>query len=185
MRYENGQIIGRYSLLRPVQAEDAAFIVSLRTNPQLSRYISATDSSVESQRKWIEGFLQRANRGLEYYFIVCDLEGTSWGTVRLYDIKNQECTGGSWLMTQGSPLSASFESYLAPMFLAFEILQLNVMHIDVRRDNKRVWRWHESCGAVFVRETDIDRYYDYPRAVYPEVSEKIYKLLTPFVPRNQ
>jgi len=185
MKYENGQILGRYSVLRPVREEDAAFIVSLRTNPQLSRHISATDSSVESQRQWIRGFLERAAHGLEYYFIVCDLQGRSWGTVRLYDIKDDACTGGSWLMTQGSPLSASFESYLAPMFLAFEVLKLHVMHIDVRKENKRVWRWHESCGAVFQRETDMDRYYDYPRSIYPGIAEKIDKLLKPFAEQEK
>ena len=177
MKLENQIIYGNFSIIRPVTEEDAAFIVGLRNEPQRCRFISATASSVEKQREWIRGFLERNSEGLEYYYIACDSSGNAWGTVRLYDILKRECTGGSWVMKPGSPLGISLESYLAPLFLAFEVLKMHVMHIDVRKGNKRVLQWHESCGAIYVREDAENRYYDYTPEVYPLAARRVYNIL--------
>ena len=57
----------RYGLhVRLVREEDAEFIVKLRTDPKLGRYIHATDNNVEKQRKWIRDYKKRENDGIQY-----------------------------------------------------------------------------------------------------------------------
>jgi len=179
MNNESKSLSGKFCMLRPVEEADAEFIVELRSDPKLSRHISRTDSSVEKQREWIRSYFERNCAGKEYYFIACDLPGVPWGTARLYHIQGDECTGGSWVMGHGTPMEVSLESYLLPMEFAFTILNLNVLHIDVRKGNKRVLQWHESCGAIFTHEDEENRYYDYTPAVYPTTKSRVYSLIQP------
>ena len=177
MTYENNIIYGIHCVLRPLGEEDAEFIVSLRNQSRLSRYICKSVESIEDQRQWIIEYFKRRMTGTEYYFIACDLQKNPWGTVRIYNIKDDECTAGSWIMKPGSPIEVSLESYLLPMAFAFETLSKRVLHIDVRRENTRVWKWHEACGAVFIREDELDRFYDYFPAVYPVVKKRVYSTI--------
>ena len=172
MNYENGIIHGRYCSLRPVRVDDAEFIVSLRNEPRHSRYISLGADSAEAQRQWIISYLDRHKAGNEYYFIACDLDGKAWGTTRLYNFHDTECTGGSWVMLPGAPTAISLETYLLPIRFAFEVLSKEVMHLDVRRDNRRVCKWHEMCGAIVMKEDELNRYYDYDPVVYL-IAEKL------------
>ena len=80
-------------------------------------------------------------------------------------------------MLPGTPISVSLESYLLPMRFSFTILSKNVMHIDVRKTNTRVWKWHELCGAIFIREDDLDRYYDYTSNTYLIAETMVCKLI--------
>ena len=62
--------IERYGLnVRLVEEKDAGFILSLRTNPKLSRYIHNTDDSLDKQRQWIRDYKKRELEGKDYYFI--------------------------------------------------------------------------------------------------------------------
>ena len=47
--------LSKYGLeCRLVNTDDSEFIVSLRTDPELSKYIHSTSTSVESQVQWIK-----------------------------------------------------------------------------------------------------------------------------------
>jgi len=161
IRIESGVILGKFCKLRPVTVNDAGFIVRLRNDERKSTYISKGVQTIEAQADWIVSYLQRYSEGLEYYFIACDMEDKACGTVRLYRINDHECTGGSWVMKAGTPTAISLETYLMPLHFAFETLSKSVVHIDVRKENTRVWKWHEMCGALFIGEDENYRYYDY------------------------
>lgn len=161
MNYYNGVITGAHCKLRPVTEDDSEFIVALRNEGSRSRFISKSVTSVQAQRDWIRAYDARNRAGLEYYFICCDLQGTSWGTIRVYNINEVGCTGGSWVMSAGAPTAVSIETSLLHLQFVFNILSKNVMYIEVRRANTRVWKWHEMCGAHFRNEDKINRFYDY------------------------
>jgi RimJ/RimL family protein N-acetyltransferase len=166
MRFESGSILGEHSYYRPVQIEDAQFILDLRSDPKLNKYISATPPLLEDQEEWIKRYFERNLKGKDYYFIACDLTGTPSGTVRVYDVQDKEATGGSWVVKPNSSIGLSLESFLVPMYMTFEILGKDIMNIDVRMENKRVLRWHEMCGALFIKEDQLNKYYNYDRNIY-------------------
>ena len=62
--------IEKYGLYcRLVQEEDAPFILKLRTNKKLSRYVHSVDDSIENQIEWIRNYKKREEKGEDYYFI--------------------------------------------------------------------------------------------------------------------
>jgi len=177
IKVENGVILGKFCKLRPVTVGDAGFIVRLRNDERKSTHISKGVQTVEAQADWISFYLTRYRKGLEYYFIACDMQDKPCGTVRLYHINAHECTGGSWVMQAGTPTAISLETYLMPLHFAFETLSKSIVHIDVRKENTRVWKWHEMCGALFVNEDEHYRYYDYLAESLP-IAERLVSSLT-------
>jgi hypothetical protein len=76
----------RYGLqVRLVNEGDAEFIVALRTDPRLSRYIHETSPSIEAQKEWIGNYKKREAQGLDYYFMF-SVNGLRQGVARIYDI---------------------------------------------------------------------------------------------------
>ena len=177
MKFENGSIVGDYSSYRPVQIEDAQFILELRSDPKLNKFISPTPPNLDAQVEWLKNYFKRHLKGLDYYFITCGLTGTPLGTVRVYDVHDKEATGGSWVVKPNSSLGISLESFLVPMFLSFEILGKEIMNIDVRKENKRVLRWHEMSGALFIKEDELNSYYYYDQNIYNKSKIKVRAML--------
>ena len=70
--------------VRFVEESDAEFILSLRTDPKLSRYLHATDNDVEKQRQWIRKYKEREAHGKEYYFMYIKNEN-KLGVSRIYN----------------------------------------------------------------------------------------------------
>ena len=54
---------------RFVGVNDVDFVLSLRSDKELTRFIHQTDNNRDLQIKWIEGYKEREREGKEYYFI--------------------------------------------------------------------------------------------------------------------
>ena len=76
--------ITRYGIYgRLVTEEDVDFILSLRTNKELTKFIHPTDKSHEKQIQWIRDYKIREQEGREYYFIYF-YKGEPVGLNRVY-----------------------------------------------------------------------------------------------------
>ena len=103
--------------LRPLEVEDAAFVVKLRRDPALSRYINPTSPSELDQMAWTEAYFLRDN---EYCFVVEDkVSGQREGTISIYnvDVPARQAEMGRWVLRPGS--FAAPESVLLAYSLAF------------------------------------------------------------------
>ena len=49
-------IYGNNIDLRPVEIDDAKFILSLRIDPKLNQYLSPVENDLEKQREWIKNY---------------------------------------------------------------------------------------------------------------------------------
>ena len=176
MIYSNSCLVGDFCICRPVKHEDAEFIVLLRQQNPRSTFFSRTSCSVEEQVKWLNEYDKRHALGEDYYFIVEQEGGQRVGTTRVYKIDGLECTIGSWALMPNTLLYISLESYFAPLFFAFEELRLEQANLDVRRFNRTVWKWHESCGARFIKEDSLDRFYFYDTDAYKKAHRRVYEL---------
>jgi RimJ/RimL family protein N-acetyltransferase len=131
--------------LRPVTLEDAAFIVELRTDPRLSRYVHEISPRIEDQIAWLESYFDRAG---DYYFIV---EGTNsselHGTIGLYNITSEsDCPEwGRWILKRGS--MASLESAWLIYEVAFSRLRLAELCSRTLVENQPVLSFHDTFGA--------------------------------------
>ena len=76
--------------LRPVEMQDAAFIVWLRNQHYVKGWVGDSASDDAGQMKWLAAYDKREG---DYYFILETLDGIPLGTNGLYDVvsgKNAE-----------------------------------------------------------------------------------------------
>ena len=144
---------GKYVDIRFVNVKDSEFILSLRCDEKKAKFLHKTEYDVEKQRQYIERCLSLDN---EWYFIITNKKGEPIGTYRIYDLKEDSFCIGSWLMIEGATPEQVLEGeYLVKMF-AFEKTGFQKFHFDVRKENKKVIRFHKMLGAKITGETDLD-----------------------------
>ncbi len=147
--------MGRTLTFRDASTEDAAFILSLRTDEIKARYLSAVSADLCAQQEWLEGYA--ASQDQAYFIIVYQDEPI--GTVRLYDAQQDSFCWGSWILADGRPSHAAMESALMVYSYAIDDLGFQAAHFDVRKGNERVWKFHERFGAQRTAETDLDLFF--------------------------
>ena len=167
-------IQGRTLRFRDAIEDDAKFILTLRTDSQKSRYLSATDSDIRQQKTWLNNYTDLTDQA---YFIIEDLEGQSLGTVRLYDAQGKSFCWGSWILKEGAPQAAAIESALMVYSYAIDYLVFSSAHFDVRKDNESVWRFHERFGAQRIAEEKLDYLYKINADNISRASKKYKKYL--------
>jgi len=150
--YRPKAIIGNNLILRDATAADAAFILELRTHEKKSTHISKTNNDVRQQEAWLDKY---KNDGGQVYFIILNNEESRVGTVRLYDIKGDSFSWGSWILKEGVPSTYSVESALLVYHFALS-LGFKKAHFSVRKENISVWRFHERFGARKISESIND-----------------------------
>jgi RimJ/RimL family protein N-acetyltransferase len=166
------RICGHAIDLRLVELDDAGFIVGLRSDPRLSRFLSPISDSVERQRQWLADYKNRERDGLEYYFVIESKECRPYGTARLYDFRGDSFCWGSWIIRPGSPPWFSVESALLVYQCGFEDLRFAESRFEVRKDNARVVAFHRRFGAQVVREDERNYYFRFSKADFPAARQR-------------
>ena len=135
--------IERYGLFaRLVNETDAEFIVKLRTDPYLKRYIGATDGSIEAQKKWIKEYKIREEEGTDYYFIFYK-DGKRIGLNRIYNINGHSLQTGSWLFSHDAPFGSAFIA---------QVILREIVFIDWGFD------YEDAKGGVHVENKNVRRF---------------------------
>lgn len=151
-------------LLRLVEADDAAYIFGLRSDPKYNAHLSEVTGTVEDQRAWIEQYKKREAAGEEYYYVIERLaDGVACGLVRLYNIVGDRFTWGSWILDENKPSKAALESAMLSFKLGFEGLNAQVALIDVRKDNRHATAFYRRFGMHETGEDSENLYFEYRR----------------------
>lgn len=152
--------LSRYGLnVRFVNEEDAEFIVKLRTDEKLGRFINATSSNVNNQIDWIRAYKLRECEGTDYYFMFENAIGERLGVCRLYDITNSDFTIGSWLFKKDSPMGAAILADIITREIGFELYPDKILLFDVKIGNINVNRYQATYHPNIIKESDDTRYY--------------------------
>lgn len=132
---------------RFVNEDDAPFIIKLRTDPKLTRYIHNTDNDVDKQKDWIRNYKIRETDGREYYFVVSN-QDVPVGLIRIYNIHDKVFTVGSIVMERDAPIHCVLAATIMAKEIAFEILDLELEDTfdGVHVDNKQVLKLNFSWG---------------------------------------
>lgn len=161
--------------VRLVDESDVDYILSLRTNKHLTRFIHHTDNDREKQIEWIRNYKERETEGREYYFIYF-LNEKPVGLNRIYNIFEYYGTIGSWICNPDNEPEVSLATYILMFDLMFDHIKLNITIFDVRKENKHVWKLHKMLGAQSVGESDIDYYFTLNKETYYKNRENIINL---------
>lgn len=169
--------MSRYGInARLVQVEDSEFIVRLRTDSSLSKYLHATDSDVNKQKDWIQEYKKRENSGKDYYFLF------SWGdkklgVSRIYNIDGTKATGGSWVCDPTNLMEYTIATLLLARDIFFEVLEFPVEEFQVSKGNNQVLKLHQRMGAEIVEEKEDEYELILKKNNYLKGREKLIKLL--------
>lgn len=166
----------RYGLtVRLVVEDDAAFIVKLRTNEKLSKYLHSTDNDIEKQKEWIREYKKREKEGADYYFIFFS-GNRPVGVDRIYNITSDSSTRGSWICSEDSTLEES----LATSFICSEIeemFDIPTGPYNVSKGNNQVLKYHLRMGAEIISENDEEYLLVRNMEKYNKMKEKFIKML--------
>lgn len=144
MRHNISLTCARFRL-RPVTLEDSPFIVQLRKDPLLNRFVHEISGSVKDQATWIERYFERSG---DYYFIVEDARSAEpHGTIGLYEVANDasEALFGRWVIRRGS--MAALESAWLIYEVGFTLLGVGSVYTLALTQNLPVVSFHDSFGA--------------------------------------
>ncbi len=169
--------INKYGVdCRLVNENDASFILELRTNEKLSKYINSTSDNLNKQIEWIKEYKNRERLGLEYYFIYSS-NNKVFGVNRIYNMKDNSCSGGSWICKIGNDEEKSIVSILIERDIMFEILNFTYDKFDVRKENLHVQKLNKMFGAKIIGSTELDIKYSLYNQDYYISKDKIIRLL--------
>ncbi len=152
--------VDRYGIhARFVELGDVDFVLSLRSDKELSRFIHKTDNNRDEQVKWLQGYKERESAGKEYYFIFSK-NGVEYGLERLYNITDESFTHGSFLFKPDSPIGMSSLCDIITREVGFEELGLPINLFDVRKGNNNVLHYHKTFQPTFLYETELDTFFE-------------------------
>lgn len=143
---------------RLVSIEDSEFILEIRKNPQLNRYISETNITVKEQIKWIEKYKQREKQKKEYYYLII-YNKIKYGTLRIYNIKNNKAVWGSWILKPERPEGLAVFSACESFKICFEKLGLEKIFLEVNKENLKAIYLYEKMGFKKINEDEKEIFY--------------------------
>lgn len=168
--------IERYGIYgRLVTEDDVDFILRLRTDKELTKFIHPTDESREKQTEWIRNYKIRELEGREYYFIYF-YNGTPVGLNRVYYRSELYATSGSWLCQPGIETWIPIAINFILNDIIFEVLNIQLVVCDVRIGNKKVNKFHLLVGDQKIYQSDIDNFYYRTKDTYFPKRDKFVRL---------
>lgn len=177
MRLNDNFTLDKYGFhVRLINEDDAGFIVGLRTDPKLGRFIHSTDNDVEKQKEWIRQYKVREREGKEYYFIYY-FDGEPVGVNRIYNTEENFATGGSWVCKPGMPVDLPILTLIIMREIMFDIMNLSYDRYDIRRNNVKVLRLNELFGGNKTAESELVYYFELSKDTFRQRKEYLLNLL--------
>jgi len=162
---------------RFVEVNDAQFILELRLDEKLGRFLSYTDDDISLQEDWINNYKKREKNGLEFYFIYVNSTGKPFGLSRIYNINDNSFEVGSWLFSKDSPEGLSVLGDLCARDFAFnKNKEFTFCRFEVRKDNRSVVNYHKRFNPTLVGEDELNYYFELSREKYELFRDRILKI---------
>ncbi len=159
---------GKHISIRTAREGDAEFILKLRLNPELNRFLNKTDSSIKKQKEWIR---QKQLADDDYHMIIEDQRsGKRVGTVAIYNInyRKKVFEWGRWVISKKAPLVTALESAKLIYDFAFKKIGLKKAVFGVQEKNETVIDFHKGYGAKAVRREGSAIWFEFLKRDLPK-----------------
>jgi RimJ/RimL family protein N-acetyltransferase len=127
--------------LRPVQMDDAPFIVWLRNLDHARGRVGDSAADTAAQQAWLEAYFQRQG---DYYFIIETLGGNALGAYGIYDKTGDSAESGRWIVRPEVP--AAVPSAILAFEIAFDQLRLRELRVKTVSTNTNVLSLNRKLG---------------------------------------
>lgn len=181
--YKSDFLISRYGLdVRLVNVSDASFIYSLRSDKDLTKFISQVNGTLDDQINWIKEYKKREEQGKEYYFIF-SFKGEPQGLARIYNIEEEHFTQGSWLFKRDAIDGSSILGNIISCELGFELTGIKYMLTDARKGNN-THKYVRAYHPEILEETELDIFYKISKENYEKYKKKFINLAYSILSKN-
>lgn len=170
-------VIKKYNIiLQPVEENDAEFIISLRTDPKKSRFISVTQNDVDKQKDWIRAYKIKEENEAEFYFIATDENNVKFATYRLYNIEDDICEIGSWVSKPDYDNAInSIKVDIIMKEFVFDNLGYDQLRFEVNKNNFSVVKYHKLFSPKLVGEDDKNYYFVLDKQSFKAKRSQVFK----------
>jgi len=147
--------------LRPVQMEDAAFLVWLRNLDHAKGMIGDSATDTASQEEWLKTYFERDG---DYYFVIETTCGIPVGAFGYYNMTSESCDIGRWVVWPVVP--AGVPSIIPALDMGFQHLGIHKLQLTVVSTNQRainLYRrlcfreMHVETGAQIINGESVDQ----------------------------
>lgn len=176
--------LDRYGLhVRFVNEDDAEFILSLRTDSRLGKYINLTKNDNELQKEWTRQYKIRERLGIDYYFMFEKPIGTRLGVSRIYNIEKDSFMTGSWIFKKDAPFGSAFLGDIICHEIAYEIFPNSVNFHDTEKSNLSVLKYAEQFHPRLISDSGSSYSFVNTRENYIKYKDIYLQKLLPLVAR--
>lgn len=146
--------------MRLVNENDADFIVSLRSNPQLTKYMVTLSDDIAKQKEWIANYKLLEREGKDYYFIF-EIEEKKMGVLRIsyIDMNGKTAKAANWIKIP-SERSVTVKMFTLWFFVIFDVLKLDSFYSDVHKDNERSLRYFKEYNFSCSNNPNENEHFD-------------------------
>ena len=168
MVYEN-VIEGKYILLRSVVEEDAAFILRIRNDEKMNRFVNYVGNNMEKELQWIKE--QRAREGDYFFSIIGKSKNEMLGNIAIYNIdtENKRAELGRWVSYAASMVN--IEAVILSHDLAFDFAGVDCVYTNTLQENRKVVNFWKHFGGLGESDKEVGNRVFY----YNQVSKEEYK----------
>jgi len=154
------ELHGRSLTLRYANADDAAALFELGSDPEVTQFFSWGPYTSQSEpRAYIAGLAEQRRRGERLEFLIVSRDGEPVGVTGLSEIsrRDRRAVVGTWLGRAHWGTGANRESKALIAYLAFAVLGLERLGAYANLDNPRSHAALERVG--FLREGVLRRWH--------------------------
>ena len=149
-------------LLKPIEPEDLSFLLDLRWDNEITRYILHDPISMEDQKQWYEKIRKGNNVALSVFYKESedDVNPSIIGTIGLFDInmRHQRATLKSMrILPQYQGKNIGLEATNLIVDYGFNVLNLNKITCDLFEDNTARLKGLLKLG--FKKEGGLEQHY--------------------------
>lgn len=163
--------------LRLVEERDVGFVLPLRADDTYNKFLAAKFPDVNEQQAWFRQYKNDEAEGKEFCFVIERADGTACGTVRVFDLKADSFSWGSWILNQDKTIYAAIESAFLVYRFGFENLGYSKSHFAIMKGNDKVVSFHEKMGATKVGEDALDIFYTIDKKSVNSYERRLSKIL--------
>jgi len=153
--------------LRLIDFCDAKFILDLRSDYELNKFLQKFNASLDNQVEWIKNYKYKEEKNKEFYFIIEEDSSKKIGTIRSHDIdyKKSEFELGSFIVDKNRSSYRNAAPYALSLFFDFHFnkLGLEACHFYCKNINEKAKNFYLRYGVNLVKQDSDNVHFNYKK----------------------
>ncbi len=161
--------------LKEVSVKDLDYILKLRTDKSLSKYLNHTPKNKNKQIEWLNKYFVRRQKNEEFYLIFQINKKKIYknlGFARIIKLNDSTFHFGGWILQKNTKPWIALECCLSIYEYAFIYLNYKKCLLWINLKNLNVIKYHKSLGAKYVNKDENEIYLKFNLNDYIKLKKK-------------